>query len=78
MKISIADYEDYLFDHYKSHGIDISLFMKLQNLQKNFVTDISESEQTDLLFLIQVAMKPISVGFSTILTAQLLKCAETA
>ena len=29
MKISIADYEDYLFDHYKSHGIDTSLFMKL-------------------------------------------------
>ena len=29
MKISIEDYEDYLFDHYKSHGIDTSLFMKL-------------------------------------------------
>lgn len=29
MKISIADYEYYLFDHYKSHGIDTSLFMKL-------------------------------------------------
>ena len=29
MKVSIADYEDYLYDHYKSHGIDTSLFMKL-------------------------------------------------
>lgn len=29
MKVSIADYEDYLFDHYESHGIDTSLFMKL-------------------------------------------------
>ena len=29
MKISIADYEDYLYDHYKNHGIDTSLFMKL-------------------------------------------------
>ena len=29
MKISIEDYEDYLFEHYKSHGIDTSLFMKL-------------------------------------------------
>lgn len=29
MKISITDYEDYLYDHYKSHGIDTSLFMKL-------------------------------------------------
>ena len=29
MKISIADYEDYLYDHYKSHGIDTGLFMKL-------------------------------------------------
>ena len=29
MKISIADYEDYLYDHYKDHGIDTSLFMKL-------------------------------------------------
>lgn len=29
MKISITDYEDYLFDHYKDHGIDTSLFMKL-------------------------------------------------
>lgn len=29
MKISIKDYEDYLYDHYKSHGIDTSLFMKL-------------------------------------------------
>ena len=29
MKISIADYEDYLYDHYKGHGIDTSLFMKL-------------------------------------------------
>ena len=29
MTISIADYEDYLYDHYKSHGIDTSLFMKL-------------------------------------------------
>ena len=29
MKISIKDYEDYLYDHYKDHGIDTSLFMKL-------------------------------------------------
>lgn len=29
MKISIADYEDYLYDNYKDHGIDTSLFMKL-------------------------------------------------
>ena len=29
MKVSITDYEDYLYDHYKSHGIDTSLFMKL-------------------------------------------------
>ncbi len=29
MKISITDYEDYLHDHYKDHGIDTSLFMKL-------------------------------------------------
>lgn len=29
MKVRIADYEDYLYDHYKNHGIDSSLFMKL-------------------------------------------------
>ena len=29
MNVGIADYEDYLYDHYKSHGIDTSLFMKL-------------------------------------------------
>ena len=29
MKISVSDYEDYLYDHYKDHGIDSSLFMKL-------------------------------------------------
>lgn len=29
MKLSITDYEDYLYDHYKSSGIDTSLFMKL-------------------------------------------------
>ena len=29
MNVSIRDYEDYLFDHYKDHGIDSSLFMKL-------------------------------------------------
>lgn len=29
MKVSITDYEDYLYDHYKIHGIDSSLFMKL-------------------------------------------------
>ena len=29
MKVSIADYEYYLYDHYKSHGVDSSLFMKL-------------------------------------------------
>ena len=29
MKISISDYEDYLYDHYKTHGIDTGLFMKL-------------------------------------------------
>ena len=29
MKISVSDYEDYLYDYYKEHGIDTSLFMKL-------------------------------------------------
>ena len=29
MKVSITDYEDYLYDHYKKNGIDTSLFMKL-------------------------------------------------
>ena len=29
MKISVSDYEDYLYDHYKEYGIDTSLFMKL-------------------------------------------------
>lgn len=29
MKLSITDYEEYLYDHYKSNGIDTSLFMKL-------------------------------------------------
>ena len=29
MNVSISDYEDYLYDHYKNHGIDTSLFMKL-------------------------------------------------
>ena len=29
MKICIADYEDYLFNHYKKRGIDTGLFMKL-------------------------------------------------
>ena len=29
MKVGITDYENYLYDHYKSHGIDTSLFMKL-------------------------------------------------
>ena len=29
MEISIRNYEDYLYDHYKDHGIDTSLFMKL-------------------------------------------------
>ena len=29
MNISIRNYEDYLYDHYKDHGIDSSLFMKL-------------------------------------------------
>ena len=29
MKITINDYEEYLYDHYKNHGIDTSLFMKL-------------------------------------------------
>lgn len=29
MKISIRDYEEYLYDHYKEQGIDTSLFMKL-------------------------------------------------
>lgn len=29
MKVSISDYENYLHHHYKSHGIDTSLFMKL-------------------------------------------------
>lgn len=29
MNVSIRSYEDYLYDHYKDHGIDSSLFMKL-------------------------------------------------
>lgn len=29
MKVRITDYEAYLYDHYKNHGIDSSLFMKL-------------------------------------------------
>jgi len=29
MKVSISDYEAYLYDHYKDRGIDSSLFMKL-------------------------------------------------
>lgn len=29
MNVSIRDYEDYLYDHYKNHGVDSSLFMKL-------------------------------------------------
>ncbi len=29
MKVSMTDYEAYLYDHYKNHGIDSSLFMKL-------------------------------------------------
>ena len=29
MKMSITDYEKYLYDHYKNHGIDTSLFMKM-------------------------------------------------
>ena len=29
MTVSIKDYQDYLYDHYKDHGIDTSLFMKL-------------------------------------------------
>ena len=29
MNVSMRDYEAYLFDHYKDHGIDSSLFMKL-------------------------------------------------
>ena len=29
MNVSVADYEEYLYDHYKSHGRDTSLFMKL-------------------------------------------------
>jgi len=29
MKVSIADYEAYLYDHYRNHGVDTSLFMKL-------------------------------------------------
>ncbi len=29
MNVSIRDYEDYLYDHYRKHGIDSSLFMKL-------------------------------------------------
>ena len=28
MKISIKDYEDYLYDHYKDHGIDTSLLVE--------------------------------------------------
>ena len=29
MNIRIAEYEAYLFEHYKDHGIDTSLFIKL-------------------------------------------------
>ena len=29
MDVSIADYQEYLYDHYKSRGVDTSLFMKL-------------------------------------------------
>lgn len=29
MIVSIRDYENYLYEHYKDHGIDSSLFMKL-------------------------------------------------
>ena len=29
MEITVRNYEDYLYDHYKDHGIDSSLFMKL-------------------------------------------------
>ena len=29
MKVTITDYEDYLYELYKDHGIDTSLFMKL-------------------------------------------------
>jgi NTP pyrophosphatase (non-canonical NTP hydrolase) len=29
MNVSITEYEDYLYDHYKSGGTDTSLFMKL-------------------------------------------------
>lgn len=29
MNISIRNYEDYLYDHYKDRGIDSGLFMKL-------------------------------------------------
>lgn len=29
MNIGIGEYEAYLYDHYKEHGIDTSLFMKL-------------------------------------------------
>ena len=29
MNVTIRDYEDYLYDRYKDHGIDSSLFMKL-------------------------------------------------
>ena len=29
MDVGIRDYENYLYNHYKHHGIDTSLFMKL-------------------------------------------------
>ena len=29
MNVTIKDYEDYLYETYKNHGIDSSLFMKL-------------------------------------------------
>ena len=29
MNVTIRGYADYLYDHYKDHGIDSSLFMKL-------------------------------------------------
>ena len=29
IKISVTDYENYLYEHYKDSGVDTSLFMKL-------------------------------------------------
>ena len=37
MKISVSDYEDYLYDNYKEHGIDTSLFTVANEFMQLFV-----------------------------------------